>query len=83
MCCQSWLCKPLNSALRRQRQVDLCEIEASLVYKVSPGQSGLCYTKKRPVSKNKKQKAEQNKTKQKCVCVCVCVCSPVLVDPCF
>jgi hypothetical protein len=29
---------------RRQRQVDLYEFKASLVYKVSPGQPGLCYT---------------------------------------
>jgi hypothetical protein len=31
---------PLISALRRQRQVDLCEFEASLVYRV-PGPLGL------------------------------------------
>jgi len=32
---------PLIPALGRQRQVDLCEFEVSLVYKVSPGQPGL------------------------------------------
>ena len=26
--------------------MDLCEFEASLVYKASPGQPGLCYTEK-------------------------------------
>jgi len=35
---------PSTLALRRQRLVDLCELEASIVYKVSPGQPGLCYT---------------------------------------
>ena len=28
-----WWCTPLTPALRRQRQADLCECEASLVYK--------------------------------------------------
>ena len=27
---------PLISVLRRQRQMDLCEFEASMVYKISP-----------------------------------------------
>ena len=40
----------LNPALRRQRQVDLCEFEASLVYKVSGGN---------PVSKSNKQGLER------------------------
>ena len=31
---QAW-CTPLSPALRRQRQVDLCEFKASLVYIVS------------------------------------------------
>jgi hypothetical protein len=29
-------CRPLILALRRQRQVDLCEFKASLVYRASP-----------------------------------------------
>jgi hypothetical protein len=29
-----WWCMPLILALRRQRQVDFCEFEASLVYRV-------------------------------------------------
>jgi hypothetical protein len=37
---------PLIPALKRQRQVDLSKFEASLVYKASPGQPGLCYTKR-------------------------------------
>ena len=30
---EQWWCTPLIPALGRQRQVDLCEFEASLVYK--------------------------------------------------
>lgn len=36
---------PLNPST--QRQVDLCEVEASPVYKVSPGQPGLHTEKKK------------------------------------
>ena len=32
---QAWQHTPLVPALRRQRQVDLCEIKASLVYRAS------------------------------------------------
>lgn len=35
MFCQVWRCTPLMPVLRRQRQVDLCKTEASLVYAVS------------------------------------------------
>jgi hypothetical protein len=42
----------------RQRQGDLCEFEASLVYKASLEQPGLVHTEKCCVEK-------QNKTKQK------------------
>ena len=31
-----WRCTPLIPALRKQKQVDLCEFEASLVYRMSP-----------------------------------------------
>jgi hypothetical protein len=31
----AWWCMPLITALRRQRQVELCEFKASLVYIVS------------------------------------------------
>lgn len=37
---------PLIPALGRQKQVALSEFEASLVYKASLGQPGLCYTDK-------------------------------------
>ena len=33
-----WLCRPLIPALRRQRQVDLCDFKASLVYIASSRQ---------------------------------------------
>jgi hypothetical protein len=48
----SWGHTLLIPALGRQRQADLCEFEASLVYKVSPGQPALCNTEK-PVSEKK------------------------------
>ena len=35
-----------GSALWRQRQAYLLEFEASLIYRVSPGQPQLCYTEK-------------------------------------
>jgi hypothetical protein len=38
-------CIPLIPALRRERQVDLCEFKASLVYKASP-RTAKIYTKK-------------------------------------
>jgi hypothetical protein len=57
---------PLISALGRQRQVDLDESEASLVYRVNPGQPGLHrekpYFKHR---KKKKKKKEKEKGKNK------------------
>ena len=43
-------------ALRRQRQVDLFELEASLVYKVNQGHSGLLH---------KEIMSQLNKTRQK------------------
>jgi hypothetical protein len=39
---QPWWHVPLIPALRRQRQEDLCEFEASLVY-TSPGQADLLH----------------------------------------
>jgi hypothetical protein len=44
---------PLIQALRRQRQADLCEFKASLVYKVSSRTARV--TQRKPVSKNQKQ----------------------------
>ena len=55
---------PLIPALGRQRQVDLCEFKASLVYRVV---SRTARAKQRnPVSKNqKKKKKEKKKPKPK------------------
>ena len=52
---------PLISALRRQRQVDLCEFEASLVYRV-PGQPGQYREILSRKTKTKKQAKRQNVT---------------------
>jgi hypothetical protein len=49
---QAWWHTPLVPAL--WRQVDLCEFEASLVYKVSPGQPGLWHTEKPCLKKQTK-----------------------------
>jgi hypothetical protein len=38
---------PLISELKRQKQVDLCEFKARLVYKASPGQDSQGYYKKK------------------------------------
>ena len=50
--------RSLIPALRRQRQVDLCELEASLVYRVSSRTA-------RAIQRNPvlKKKTKQNKTK--------------------
>ena len=45
---------PSNPALKRQKQADLCEFEANLVFKVSPRQAPKL--QRNPVSKNKKTK---------------------------
>jgi hypothetical protein len=49
--------------LRKQRQMDFCEFKASLVYKASAGQSGLCYIEK-PCLKIPKPKKQQQKNCQ-------------------
>ena len=63
---------PLIPALGRQRQADICELEASLVYRVR-SKTPRTVTKRNPVLKQaskqqqplQKQKKTQNKTKQK------------------
>ena len=45
-----WRCTPLIPALRRQRQVDVCESEASLVYRAS-SRTGSKATRRNPVLK--------------------------------
>jgi hypothetical protein len=54
---------PLISALGRQRQVDLDESEASLVYRVNPGQPGL--HREKPYFKHRKKKKKKRKGKRK------------------
>jgi hypothetical protein len=49
---------PSILGLRRQRQAGLCEFKPNLVYKGSPGQSGLV-TQKSPVSKIETKKVNQ------------------------
>ena len=58
-----WWHIPLIPALRRQRHVDLCEFEASLVYRAS-SRTGSIATEKPCLEKNKKTK-KQNKKKKK------------------
>jgi hypothetical protein len=55
---QSWWHAPLNPALGRQSQVDLCEFEANLVYKRVPGQPG------RETLTNKKRKRERKEERK-------------------
>ena len=49
---------PLIPALRRKRQVDLSEFEASLVYKVS-SRTARAATQRNPVLKNKQKNVER------------------------
>ena len=68
---------PLGLALRRQRQKDICEFEASLVYRAS-SRTGSKATKRNPVSKHQTTKqTPRNKNFKKpshgsCFCVFVC-----------
>jgi hypothetical protein len=55
-----WWFRPLIPVLRRQRQAELYELEASLVYKVSLGQSGLYRETLSRKRKKKKQQQQQN-----------------------
>ena len=50
---------PLIPALRKQRQADLCELEASLVYRASAG-TGSKATEKLWMKKIKNRKPNQN-----------------------
>jgi hypothetical protein len=52
------VCVPLIPALRRQKQVDLCELEASLVYRFSSRTAKA--TQRNPVLKNKNKQAKSN-----------------------
>jgi hypothetical protein len=52
-----WWCIPLTPALERQRQVDLCEFEASLVYRVSSRTA-------RATQRNPAKETKQNKKRK-------------------
>ena len=54
------VCTPLIPVLGRQRQVDLCDLEASLVYKAS-SRTARTITQRNSVSKQK-QKQKQTQT---------------------
>ena len=58
-----WWFKPLIPKLKRQRQVDLCEFEASLVYKSSSRTARA--TQGNSVSEKKKRKKEREREKEK------------------
>ena len=53
---------PLIPALGRQRQVDLCEFEVSLVSRAS-ARIGSKSTQRNPVSKKKKKRKEKKRKK--------------------
>lgn len=53
-----------NPALGKQRQADLCEFEAILVYKVSSGQPQLFYTEKHCLGKQNKEEEEEEEDKE-------------------
>ena len=48
-------------ALRRQRQVDLCEFEGSLIYRAS-SRTAMAVTQRNPVSKKQKEKKIKKRT---------------------
>jgi hypothetical protein len=53
---------PLIQVLGRQRQADLCEFKASLVYRGSPGQPRF---QRNPVLKKEKKKKKKKKKKKR------------------
>jgi hypothetical protein len=57
-----WWCTPLIPALRRQKQADLCEFKASMVYRVSSWTDRA--TQRNPVSKNKNKNKPKDKKKE-------------------
>lgn len=48
-----------SPSTQRQKQADLYEFKTSLVYKASPGQQRLCYTKKSCLGKKTKTNHQQ------------------------
>ena len=57
-----WWRAPLMPTLRGQRQADLCEFEASLVYRVS-SRTARAVTQRNLVLKKKKRKKEKERGK--------------------
>lgn len=55
---RAWCCMPLIPLLRKQRRMELWELEANLVYRVA-GQQGL--HSERTCSKTKRQQTNNNK----------------------
>lgn len=53
---------PLISALESQKQTDLCELEASMVYKASARTAGAA--QRYPVSKNQRKKKRKKKNRK-------------------
>ena len=53
---------PLIPALGKQRQADLCEFEASLVYRTS-SRTGYKATQRNPVLKNREREREREREK--------------------
>jgi hypothetical protein len=61
-----WWCTALITALWRQRQADIHEFKASLVYTVSLGQPGLCYTEKQYLKKKRRRSRKEEKKRINC-----------------
>ena len=57
---------PLISALRRQRQADLCDFKVSLVYIVS-SRTARAVTQRNPVSKNRDDEEEEEEEEEEAV----------------
>jgi hypothetical protein len=60
---RQWWIMSLIPEFRRQRQVDLCEFKAGLVYRISSRTAR--DTQKDPVSKKKKKEKEKEKKKER------------------
>jgi hypothetical protein len=58
-----WWCTSLIPGLRRQRQEDLCELEAIMVYRMSPRTARA--TQRNPVSKQNKIKQNQKQKERR------------------
>ena len=56
-----WWCRPLIPALGRQRQADLYEFVASLIYKSQFQNCSGCYTEKPCLKKTKKEKRKKKR----------------------